>query len=410
MSRKLDDWVATYLKYVENTESTKVLHEWTAYSLISSALMKKVWFEFGRTRIFPNLYIVFVSEPGISRKTQAINYGGEIVHEVTKIITSADAITPQAMLEDLELASKVEMMPDGTGFEHNSLTIQASELETFLGQKRENAKMLILLTDLYDCKYRPYRYRTKGAGSNEIKSVFLTMLSATTPESLATCFPTSAFGGGLASRITFVWTDGKEKKVAIPEIDEETIKLKDLLISDLADIAASLGSYKYTPQSRRWWIDWYNDYDERDPDRMCLDHRFVGWYSRKPTLILKLAQIITASRVPDMFVEVEHFEKALEVVERLELPMVNAFSAVGRSEITEDVDSVMRIIEQNGAISDEKLSMLVYRDIDSVKMQNVMDTCFRTGKVKRFWKDLESDEGLKVWYKWVEAENKLREV
>jgi hypothetical protein len=399
--RKLDDWVKTYLEYVENTESAKVLHEWTAYSLISAALMKKVWFEFGRFMIFPNLYVVFVSEPGISRKTQAINCGGEILHEVTQIVTSADATTPQAMLEDLEIASKVEIMPDGTGFEHNSLTIQASELETFLGQKRENAKMIILLTDLYDCKYRPYRYRTKGAGSNEIKSVFLTMLSATTPESLATCFPTSAFGGGLASRMTFVWAEGKEKPVAIPEIAPETLKLKELLINDLAEIAKTNGAYRYTSESRRWWIDWYNNYDERDPDRKCLDSRFSGWYSRKPTLVIKVAQLITASRTNSMYIETEFFQEALEVVERLEPAMAKSFSAVGRSEITADVDDVMRIVEQYGEIADEKLSLLIYRDVDSLKMSNVMDTCCRTGKIKRVWQEFSPGETARAYYKWI---------
>ena len=399
MPRQLDDWVATYVKYVDNTESAKIFHEWTAYSIISSALMKKVWFQFGRTKIFPNLYIVLVAEPGIARKSQAIGYGGEILHEVSSIVTSADAITPQAMLEDLELASKVEMMPDGTGFEHNSLTIQSNELETFLGQKRENAKMLILLTDLFDCKYRPYRYRTKGSGSNEIKSVFMTLLAATTPESLATCFPTSAFGGGLASRMTFVWADNKWKKVPIPEIDKDSIQLKSLLINDLSVIAAMHGSYEYTVKSRQWWIDWYNKYDERDPDRLCLDHRFIGWYSRKPTLILKIAQIIAASQSMEMKVEISHLETAVGIIEKLEAPMTKAFSAVGRSEITAEVDSVLRIVEQHGTISDKHLSLLTYRDIDSNKMENVMATCEKTGKVKRLWKD----GSMEAWYQWAEV-------
>lgn len=402
MNRELDDWVSAYLKYVENTESAKIFHRWTAYSLISSALMKKVWFVFGRTKVFPNLYIVLVAEPGIARKSQAILYGGEILHEVTGIVTSADATTPQAMLEDLELASKVEIMPDGTGFEHNSLTIQSSELETFLGQKRENAKMLILLTDLFDCKYRPYRYRTKGAGSNEIKSVFMTLEAATTPESLATCFPTSAFGGGLASRMTFVWASGKDKKVAIPEIDEEAIALKPKLINDLSVIASTTGSFHYTKQSRQWWIDWYNSFDEKDPGRACLDHRFIGWYSRKPTLILKLVQVIAAAKAAteDMSIEIPHFEEAIKAVEELEAPMTNAFSAVGRSEITAEVDAVLRLVEQHKEISEKHLSLLTYRDIDSNKMDNVLATCIRTGKIRRDWRDVKGKE-TEPWYTWV---------
>jgi len=73
--------------------------------------------------------------------------------------------------------------------------------------------MLVLLTDLFDCEELPWKYRTKHSGSNVIPSVFLNLVAATTPDALASALPSTAIGGGLTSRIMFIWADKKYKKV-----------------------------------------------------------------------------------------------------------------------------------------------------------------------------------------------------
>jgi hypothetical protein len=125
MSRVLDDWITTYLKYTENTESAAIFHKWSAISVIAAVLRRKVWFNFGRIQIFPNLYIVFVSEPGIARKTQAISFGEEILTEISGITLAADTTTVQALLDDLEESVTANLMENGENFSHASLTISS---------------------------------------------------------------------------------------------------------------------------------------------------------------------------------------------------------------------------------------------------------------------------------------------
>jgi len=362
------------------------------------ALRKKVWFRFGRIRVHPNLFVVLVSEPGVARKTQAITYGEELVAEVSAIITSADAITPQAMLEDLETSKAEEMMPDSTTLTHNSLSILSSEFESFLGQKKDNTKMLVLLTDLYDCKIRPYRYRTKGAGTNVISSPFLTLFAGTTPESLASFLPSSAIGGGLTTRILFIWADNKEKKVDVPEISAEIKELKKHLVYDLTVISRIVGAYTYTKESRMWWKEFYNNYDELSPDRLCKDPTFRGWYSRKPTLMLKIGMLLAAAKSGTLTVGIPEFEEALTRIESVEAVMHKAFTAVGRSEITPDVALVMQIVQREKSISEKQLLSLVWRDIDDKKFDNVMNTCIKAGNIDRKFRSPKGAPG--VWYHW----------
>ena len=401
MSRRLSNWIESYLQYTSGTESAKIFHKWTAISIIAGALGKKIWFNFGRIRVHPNLFIVFVAEPGIARKTQAINFGEEIVAEIPSIIRSADAITPQAMLEDLELARQEEQLPDGTTFEHNSLYIISGEFESFLGQKGDNQKMVVLLTDLFDCKNRPYRYRTKSSGSNVISSVFLNLLAATTPVSLAEAFPARAIGGGLSTRILFIWAEDKEQKVDIPELRSNTISLKNDLISDLDVISRLCGGYNFSDLSKKWWKDWYNEYEERDPNRLCKDPAFKGWYSRKPLLIMKVAMSLSASQRNTLVATPDDFFQGLEYIEEVEKTMANAFVAVGRSEVAADVSVVSKIIEQEKLIAEKALLQRVWRDIDSNKFDNVITTLIMAGRVKRLYQNPDNPKQKGIWYKWV---------
>jgi len=390
--------LSSYIEYTDNTEPAKQFHQWTGLCAISAALRKKVWFRFGRIRIHPNLFVVLVSEPGVARKTQAITYGEEIVSEVSGIVTSADAITPQAMLEDLEMAKTEETMPDSTTLTHNSLCVISSEFESFLGQKKDNTKMLVLLTDLYDCKIRPYRYRTKGAGTNVIASPFLTLEAGTTPESLASSLPSTAIGGGLTTRILFIWAEGKDKKVDIPEISPETKELKKHLIYDLTVISRIIGAYTYSEKSKKWWQEWYAEYEELSPSRLCKDPAFRGWYTRKPTLMLKVGMLLAAAKSNTLTVGISELEEALSRIESVEEVMHKAFAAVGRSEITPDVALVMQMVQRSKAMSEKQLMAQVWRDIDDKKFDNVINTCIKSGNIKREFRSPKGQPG--IWYHW----------
>lgn len=403
MSRRLPDWLDGYMEFTENTESARAFHKWSAISAISAVLRRKVSFAFGRIKLFPNLYILLIAEPGIARKSQAISFCEDIVREVPEIVLSADATTPQALLEDMELAAKDAMMPDNTVLRHSSLAIFSGEFESFLGSKKDNDKMLITLTDFYDGRNRPFKYRTKHAGSNVIPDIYLSILAATTPESLANCLPSKAIGGGLTSRMLFIWADAKAMKVAIPELSQQQKKIAEELLIDLTIMSRIVGRYRFSPEGQAWWIEFYNDYDERSSTRACKDPAFSGWYSRKPINILKTAIICAASESNELLLCSRHCIRAKELIEETEIGMGRAFSAVGRSEVTAEVDLVRGIVAREGMISEKRLLQRVWRDIDAKKFDNVMQTIMRSGDVMRSFRGPKGEDG--IWYKWSGGNN-----
>ena len=390
------NWLESYLRLMENTEPARLFDKWVGYSVIASALRRKVSLQLGRLVYYPNIYVVLVAEPGVARKTQAIKYGVSFLNTIPDIRLSADSSTKEAMTDDIETSGMDELLVDGTTLRHSSLNIISKEFESFLGQKKENTRMLTALTDLFDCP-DDWSSRTKHSGSNKIINPWVNLLAATTPDSLANSLPASAVGGGLTSRIMFIWADKKKKSVAIPAMTEEELKIKEMLEKDLYRISRLSGNYTMTAECKKKWIAWYDRFDEDESgDRVCPDKSFSGWYSRKPTYIIKISILRAAAESSKLVIEWKHIEKAIEEIREVEYLMGNAFKAIGKSEISGEVDNVLQIIRNAGKISEKELMTKIWRDIDATKFTNVSDTLIKTGKVVRTYKG--PDESTGVWY------------
>jgi hypothetical protein len=399
--RQLDDWIEAYIEFTDNTESAPIFNKWAAISVISSALQKKVRFNLGRIPIYSNMYIVLVAEPGFARKTQAISWSYKILKDISTIKVTADAITMEAMIiemEDFKQGVPEDAATVSSCGPHHSITVHSKEFETFLGQKADNARKIVFLTDIFDADDRPFSYKTKNQGANEIRNAFLTLLAAATPDSLASSLPNIAIGGGLTSRVLFIWAKDKHKKIPIPEHSQRTLVLKDLLKDDIINIHRMDGVYRFDEKCKQFWIDWYMAYDDRDPKRICKDPAFNTWYSRKPLHILKTCMCVSAARSPELLFRKKNLEDSIKFIEEVEAKMGNTFSAVGRSEITADVDLILKTIKQHGSITERELMQLVWRDIDSNKFKNVMETALGGGFVVRTY-DMNSPS-KKVTYNW----------
>jgi hypothetical protein len=81
--------------------------------------------------------------------------------------------------------------------------------------------------------------------------------------------------------------------------------------------------------------------------------------------------------------------------------MGSAFKAIGRSEISGEVDSVLQIVRNAKWISEKQLMSIIWKDIDSSKFDNVIETLIKTGKVARMFKGPKDEKG--IWYRSTEV-------
>jgi len=241
----MKDWIDTFLAYTDNTEPPLLYREWVAVSVVASALQRKCFLKWGHLKWYPNLYIVLVAPPGRARKGTAMGDGKQFLTKLG-IPLAAEAITREALIRELGKSTDTILRPEiNKIIMHSSLTVYSSELAVFLG--KNNFQLLFDLTDWFDCA-DTWTYRTKNQGEDIINGVWVNLLGATTPELIQQSLPSDAIGGGLTSRIIFVFAGNKGKLVPFPSISPEQEKMFDELLIGIEEIKIRFGGFSFTKE------------------------------------------------------------------------------------------------------------------------------------------------------------------
>lgn len=380
-ARELDNWLAAYLKYTENTEPPISYHTWTAISLIAGALQRKVYMPWGHDILYPNMYIVLIGPSGRARKGTAMNIGKDILKDVVISMTS-ESITREALIRDMkEAISTYTDSSTGAVKFHCSITTMSEELSVFLGQN--DVKFLADLTDWYDSR-DSWTYRTKGAGTDKIQGVCFNLLGATAPDWLQSILPQEAVGGGFTSRIIFVVEEDKGKTVPEPILTDAERALRMVLKRDLERIATLSGEISFTPEAKATYISWYKGYEAKiSSDHPPIDDpRFSGYLDRRSAHLRKLSIVVSASRGMDRLITLEDFNTADRILTAAEKKMPRTFGGLGRSQYSDITERILVYIRKMKEVKRSKLMSKFYRDLDPQTLDIVEETLNRMKVVK----------------------------
>lgn len=366
--RALPDWIDGFMDYSENSEPPQSFRLWSAISVISAALQRKCCIEWGSITFFPNMYVVLVAPSGKARKGTAMAFASEMLEDLP-LSLAAESITREALIRELVGATRCfQISNDDIPKTHSSLTVFAPELTVFLGYN--NHALMSDLTDWYDCRTR-WTYRTKNMGTDEIQGVYVTLFGATTPELLRTTLPLDAIGGGLTSRMIFVFEPRKGKIVPDPFLTNAELVLRQKLKADIERIHNLKGVFKVTKGFVERWTEWYIAQEDHPPFN---DHRFSGYIERRPNHVMKLSMIVNVSRSSKMIITKEDLERAIAILEFTERKMVQTFSGVGRASNADIMTRVMTELAIRKELTMSKLQTMFYFDADKKTMEGVIDT------------------------------------
>lgn len=367
MSRILDDWLDSYLEFTHNSEPAETFRLWSGIATIAGVLQRKCVFEFFDLTFYPNMYTVLVGPPA-ARKGTAMDQARPFLEELD-IKMAAEAITREALIRELK-ESNDNLIIDGEfkAF-HSSLTIWAQELTVFLGYN--NLQLMSDLTDWYDCKSR-WTYRTKHEGVDDITGVYVNLFGATTPDLIRSAMPLDAIGGGLTSRIIFVYEPDKGKIVPLTIKTPAQIQIGIDLKKDLRRMLIMSGGFKYEGKKfTDLWVDWYLAQEGNNPFE---DNKFTGYFARRAPHVLKLSMIASASRSDEMIIRRTDLERSIRILERTEEKMPRTFAGVGKAP---HADVLAKVMYDIGMEKHVKLSDLqeVYRnDADAFMLSKIVET------------------------------------
>jgi hypothetical protein len=393
MGRKTKNFITAYEEFTKSHEGPALFHTWTSLFMLAAAVRRKVWFDQVHFKIYPNLYIVFISPPGRGKKSSSAEIGIDILKELGDIRLSSESVTREALIKDLAGSSSTYMTPEGIPVTHCSLSIFSSEWSVFLGHKNSgNEPMIALLTDLFGCPNR-WTYRTKLSGTDTLENVFLNKLACTTFDYLASSLPMDAIGGGLTSRVIFVVEFKKRQKAPLLEdlVRPEDIALREFLKQDLEHVSLIQGKMTFSPEAKQMYIDWYNSLDEDNPP--IKDERFFGYFERKPTHVIKVAMLMSIAESDSRIIEVHHLAEALNLFTRTEKNMPHAFGGRGRSALAVDLERILLQIVQhwkaypNTPIPKRIIARNNYRNCDPDSLRKILEQLELMGEIQQKFQD-----------------------
>lgn len=364
-TRLCSDWITTYLQFTENSEPPLLYRTWVAVSVLAATLQRKTFLQW-HSELYPNMYIVLVGPPGKCRKGTAMGPGYRLLME-KGIRLAAEATTRESLIRFLRESGGMDTDPlTGNVMIHASLTIYSQELTVFLGFN--NNQLMSDLTDWFDCRDR-WTYRTKNMGEDDIVGVYVNLIGATTPELIRSALPMDAVGSGLTSRMVFVYEDRKGKKCPAPFATKGEKAQREQLSKDLGQIMLLRGEFKISADFMDRWTDWYMHADEKQPFE---DVRFAGYFERRPTHLLKLCMIMSASRGNDLRITTGDFDRALSLLTETEKKMPMVFMGHGRNPNADTLTKVMAYLGNKGQARESELLRAFYRDVDKRGLGDIL--------------------------------------
>ena len=282
------------IKLAENQEAADFSYLWAGLSCIAAQLARNVYIPFGNGKIYPNLYVMFVGDPG-KRKSTAIKDLKKRIKAAGYQNICGDKVTMQKYL--LDLAGVGEGSIEGSNITEFNLgiTLGANDyVESYINQDEfsdfigiNNYPFISLLGNFWDID-EPYVYRTKNGQSIEIPSPIVNILGATTPSQFNTIFPPAISEQGFLSRLIIVNIPESKRKIARPLPSDASVVEK--VVDGLKAVRKLSGELV---MSDAVWAKLEEIYLSWKPVE---DTRFAHYSTRRHTQLLKLCILATCSR------------------------------------------------------------------------------------------------------------------
>lgn len=313
MSRKLSDWLESYLVYTQKQESPEKLHLWVGISILSAALKRQVWIDRGYYKLYPNTYVLLVAESAALKKSTAMDIGVKLIRDaVPDLYYIAGSMTPEGFMKHMNRVKVVSNAENGqpcVSYDSH-VFLHADELAELFGfDKQRASRFTILLTKIYGAQAE-HTHTLATEGQLLLKNLYPTFLAGTDPRNLKV-LPEESIAG-LIGRLIFVTASDKRKPIAWPSPSDDDNALYDKLKYDLHTISQLRGELVVSPEAHERFEDWYVKHSETVEE----DTRLDAFRARCHDTALKLAVLLSISSSDSLVLSDSNMEMGIDYIER----------------------------------------------------------------------------------------------
>lgn len=386
-------FIEDYLKMNEKNECPLSYHIWSSFVVLSSAMGRRVYLDFGSGHLLPNLYVCLVGRQGL-RKSTAKDIGRDLFsealpdHPLGASIQSAQDIVKSMSSDDFARTYTDE---NGAIVECKPMTWFINELKNFLSINP--CVMIDFLTDIYDRKF--YDCSTIKHGLQAIYNPCVNVLACETPKWIISRLKMDIITGGFSRRMIYVYELNKRQKVVFPELDNEA---RAKCLTHLRAVGRLVGPVKWSPDAKQFFSDWYLSLVSPDDEIM------EGYYESKHIQALKVAMCLCASDLDLRIISPvcaltltrEHIELAIAHLDAIETNMPKLSVAAGRNELALPQSRLLDLLDAKGGMClEHKLVTETDKDATPLEQNSILRHLEETQRVVRRTIRLPGDLGEK---------------
>lgn len=274
-----DDFVTNYCnEYAcKCTDAPRKYNEAVALSLISTVIGRKIYFRFGRGKIYLNIWAVLIGKSTIMRKSESISAGRDLLD---KELIIPSEFSPEGLFSQLsEKPQGLIIWPEFGGFLSGAT-------------KNYNIGVKEFLAELFDCNDIKKKLKKDEF---TIKDPCVSILTATTMDWLVDRIDNGDIKGGFLGRFVYIIADYEEKDnlYIIPDPPEESVLEK--LKSKLDEISKAGGQFAISSSAYKLYAEWFKKH-EYEMSKMPDNKGISGFYGRLSIYALKFAMLYEISQ------------------------------------------------------------------------------------------------------------------
>ena len=399
-----------YFDYVKDTESPLIFHRWSLLAGVGAYLGRSFYLPHGSNKIFPNLYVMLIGNPG-TRKSSAVKTSVKMLSHAGYETFAAQKTTKEKFLLDLEglpetygdyghanqsnrvsnrrvtesetitsadVLRNLDLAPDaniGDGIARE-VFIAADEFNEFAGSG--NLDFLSLLGSLWDWddELATYKHRLKNSKSLSIYQPTISLLGGNTHTGFQEAFPIQSIGQGFMSRLLLIHGEPSGRKIAFPTKPPDAVG--EAVTAYFRRIKETVqGEAIVTPAAKGMLTMIYASWQELD------DFRFKHYSTRRFTHLLKLILIVAAMRLSTT-IDSEDVLTANTILTHAEGGMSKALGEFGKSKNSSATQAVMTsLFETKKPLNFEDLWKVVSRDLDKrEQLTDILTSLMQAGKIQ----------------------------
>ena len=401
MPRHFSNWLRAYAEHTRISEAPRQFHFWTGVGTIAGALRRQVWIDQRHFQWSPNFYIILVGPPGLSTKSTAMNIGMNLLAEVPGVHMGPQSMTWQGLGAALQESTSwvpvedaKELKESTPGITMSCITCAVTELGTFL--RPDDLKMMDVLTDLWDGRVenRPWLHKLMTSEGLNIHNPWINIVACTTPAWIRKNVPETMVGGGLMSRIIFVYGEEKDQLIPypaklIPKKDHK--EREEKLIADLCEIGLAKGKFVLTKEAEEFGEAWYIQHNTVRPEHLASE-RYDGYIGRKQTHLHKLAMILAAAESNELLITDTHLKLARDMLTGIESDMLKVFESIGMAETNIQMEYLIEFVRVYKRIEQRPLWRLCMRNMSRQEFLEAVNAALAAEVIR----GVQAPDG--IWY------------